>query len=76
MTDQEHEEFESDLDEEIETKNIEYHFDNFLKNVLGSHDLYDVCTHCVTYALLATQRHIENRLEALNEESEPSGLNN
>lgn len=54
MTDQELVEFEAGLDEEIEEKNVEYHFDNFLKNVIGVHDLNDTCEHCIGHFITAS----------------------
>lgn len=74
MTDQELVEFEAGLDEEIEDKNIEYHFDNFLKNAIGVHDLSDAYDHCIGHFMLLAQRHIDNRFEILDEPEE--GLSN
>lgn len=63
MTDEENAELENDLDEEIKERHIEYHFDNFLKNIFGAHDLEDVCEDCMTFALLAVEKHVQERLD-------------
>ena len=76
MTDQEISEFEQYLDEFIKDKNVEYHFDNFLKNVLGVHDLDDVCYGHAIDALFAIQRHVEERIDALPEPENPMALGN
>jgi hypothetical protein len=75
MTDQESAEIDARLDEEIEERNIEYHFDNLLKNIIGTHDLSDTCDHCIGHFMLLVQRHIDNRFEEL-EEPDTEGLSN
>ncbi len=77
MTEQENAQFEADLDVEIEDMRIEYHFDNFLKNIHGVHDLGNVCNDCMGFSLLAVQKHIQDRLDAMEEgEEDPTALQN